>query len=227
MKFRILLILLLAGFTTQAQTTYTKWALEAGGGIHGSSDPYTPGYGQGDFNFPQVFVGGRYMFNENIGLRASLGYLSMTEGDQSQEFKSSYWRGSLEGLLDVNQLFELWNPASPFTILLHAGGGLSRANYNDLNFSGTGDPQQANQDRADNLIHFTGGIMPQYRINDRVSLFADLSYFQHMSQSYTWDGYSAMSEVSQGDGGIWMASIGIVFNLTTARKPWDCRSLYR
>ena len=225
MKFRFLLILIIAGFSVQAQTNYTKWALEAGGGIHGSSDPYSPGYFQESINLPQLFLGGRYMFNENVGLRMTLGYLSMNEGEDSEEFDSSYLRASLEGLLDLNQLLEMWEPESRFTILLHAGGGISRMSY-DLNSNQFPDPGEANTDRADNLVHFTGGVMPQYRINDRISVFADVSYFGHLAQSYTWDGYSAMSEVPGGDGGIWMASIGIVFNLQSARSRWDCRSLY-
>lgn len=222
MRYPILLILLIAGFTSQAQSTYTKWALEAGGGIHGSSGPYLMGFSQNDVNFPQVFAGGRYMFNENFGLRGTLGYLSMNDADDSNEFKTHYYRGTLEGLVDLNELFEMWNPASGFTVILHGGGGLSRANFKQIQNSS--DTTATIPGRADNLLHYTIGIMPQYGISERISLFADLSYFGHISQSYTWDGHLG---VNDNNGEIWMASIGIVFNLTSARKSWDCTSRFR
>lgn len=220
MKFRILLILLFAGVTSQAQSTYTKWALEAGGGIHGSSGPYLQGFSQSDINLPQVFGGGRYMFNENFGLRGTIGYLSMSDGGDSNEFKTHYYRGSLEVLVDLNELFEMWNPAGGFTILLHGGGGLSRANFKQIDSSAT---TTTSPGKADNLLHYTAGIMPQYQISEKISLFADFSYFGHISQSYTWDGHAPVDK----NGEIWMASIGIVFNLKSARKPWDCTSRFR
>lgn len=224
MNFRVLLIILFLSSAVSAQSTYTKWALEAGGGIHGSSSPFTAGYSQEDISLPQLFVGGRYMFNEKVGLRATLGYLSMSEAEESESFSSSYYRASLEAMLDLNRLLQMWDPDSRFTVLLHAGGGFSHVSYGDL------DPTEvsgnANTDRADNLAHFTGGIMPQYRLNERLSLFADFSLFGHVAQSYTWDGHWDLSEVPGGDGRIWNVSIGIVYDLKTARSRWNCRSVF-
>lgn len=224
MNFRIFLVALLLCGSLSAQTNYTKSALEAGGGVHGTSSPFTPGYFQEDFNLPQVFVGGRYMLNENVGLRATLGFLSMSEAEESQSFNSSYFRTSLEAMLDLNRLLEIWNPDSRLTIFLHAGGGYSHVNYGDLD-SGE-DPGITNTDRADNLGHFTGGFMPQYRLNERFSLFADFSFFGHVAQSYTWDGHRYLEEVPGGDGRIWNASVGIVYNLKTARSRWNCKPVF-
>src|SRR5690554_3375459 len=173
MTLRVFLIVLLLSGSASAQTTYTKWALEAGGGIHGTSSPFTSGYFQEDINLPQVFIGGRYMLNENVGLRATLGYLSMSEAEESLSFNSSYFRATLEAMLDLNRLLEIWNPDSRFTIFLHAGGGFAHVSYGNLD--PTVDPGITNTDRADNLGHFTGGIMPQYRLSERFSVFADFS----------------------------------------------------
>ena len=223
-NFRIFLIALLFSGSITAQTTYTKWALEAGGGIHGSSSPFTEGYFQEDFNLPQAFIGGRYMLNENVGLRATLGYLSMSEAEESSTFNSSYFRASLEAMLDLNRLLEIWDPDSRFTVFLHAGGGFSHVSYGDLD--STEDPGISNTDRADNLGHFTGGIMPQYRLSEQISLFADFSFYGHVAQSYTWDGHRFLEEVPGGDGQIWNASIGIVFDLKTARSRWNCKPVF-
>lgn len=205
MKFRILFVLLIIGYTSQAQSTYSKWALEAGFGIHGSSKPYGMLYTQGNFSFPQVSIGGRYMFNESIGVRASAGYLSMNEGGDSREFDTDYFRGSLEGLLDLKHLLRVWDRRSPFTVIGHAGGGLSRAEFD-------------NTGRSDNMLHFTIGAMPQYTLNDKWSLYGDISYFGHKSQSYTWEG-----EPGGGNGNAWTLSIGVVYNLHSERIPWARR----
>lgn len=200
MKFRILLILLIAGYTSQAQSTYTKLALEVGIGIHGSSEPYGMLFTQGDFSFPQVSLGGRYMFNEYIGVRASAGYLAMSEGGNSLDFKTDYFRGSLEGLLDLNHLLRVWDRQSPITVMGHAGGGLSRAEFNN--------------GEADNMVHFTLGLMPQYTLNDKWSIYGDFSYFGHKSQSYTWEG-----TIGGSDGNAWTLSFGVVYTLGTNRTP--------
>ena len=202
MKFRILLILLIIGYTSQAQSTYSKWALEGGVGAFKASDTYSDGYSKSsDISFPQISLGGRYMFNETYGLRATGGYLPMKAESQNDgpSRSTNYFRGSLEGIVDLNHFLRMGNPQSPFTVMAHAGGGGSKVG-------------------GDFFFHYTAGLMPQYKINDKVSLFGDISYFGHKYQNITWD-----NRVGQDDGHIWAATIGVVYTLDTDRIPWSRR----
>lgn len=201
MKFRTLLIVMLVvGYTSNAQETYTKWALEAGLGVFNASDTHTSGYSQSDIGFPEFSLGGRYMFNETIGLRATGGYLRMSSGSESpNEFKTNYYRASIEGIVNLGQFFGMGNPHTRFNVMAHAGGGVSKV-------------------QSEIFLHYTLGIMPQFELSDKVSLFGDISYFGHKYQSATWDG-----ALNDGNGNIWSVTVGVVYSLGTDRIPWSRR----
>jgi len=143
--------------------------------------------------------GGRYMFNNKFGLQLDLGY-DLISNDRfgkngiSLPFKSHYFRSSVQGVLDIGRVFAFENFTDRFSLLFHSGSGISFLT------------SKVNP-KTDRMLNFLFGITPQYKLTERVSLNADLSFIWHIYQQYTFDMYNPV--YNRGfDGFLCNASIG-------------------
>src|SRR5690606_8087285 len=128
-KITLPLLAALLGFTSvnaQEGKPYNKWSLEFNGGLSKPMHQMTPGYASETFfGFVHADGGIRYMFNNKFGMKADFGYDYMKNGEDSDYFRTKYYRASLQGVANLGRImnFEEWTKT--FGLLAHAGAGYS------------------------------------------------------------------------------------------------------
>lgn len=176
-KFLLSLSIAVIAINVQAQKKdYNRLSVDFGLGVHNVSTPVSVGNELASPGFGFANIGVRYMFNTNFGVRGTLGYHEFTEASGTP-IKSNYYRTSLEGIANIGSLlgFEKWTQR--FNLLGYAGGGLSSLS--------TIQPV----DRGpDGIWHYVAGITPQFKLSNKVSLFADVSTIFHQYQDASFDG---------------------------------------
>ncbi|SEA37113.1 OmpA family protein [Bizionia paragorgiae] len=217
MKKLILPVLLLASAGLFAQDTdnvstneFNKWSIEVSGGVHKPARPMASGYFTNTPDFGQVGLGARYMVNEKFGLRLGLGYNNIEEDENSLPFESSYFRTSLEGVVNVGNILNFNSWTNTFGLLVHGGGGYSFMKYDS--------PVEI--DDKDQMLHMVAGITPMIKLGNRVALFGDVSAIGNIRQSRTFDG-TAVSHTKGVDGFLVNASVGLNIYLGKADTHAD------
>mgnify|MGYP003630651673 CR=1 FL=1 len=188
---------------------YNRWSIELEAGVHKPAIPFTPGY---YVNTPDLWQGGlgvRYMFNEKFGAKLDFGYNSIESDENSQPFKSEYYRTSLQGVVNVGNVLNFRSWTNTFNLLIHGGMGYS-ANK----------PSEPNEfDSADQMLNLMAGITPQIRLGNSVALTGDLSVLGHVRHTQTWDGAQPLNAVVTNNstrglnGYLVNASIGLTLYL--------------
>ncbi|NJN49916.1 MAG: outer membrane beta-barrel protein [Polaribacter sp.] len=191
--------------TTSTAQDFNRWSLDIGAGVHQVATPLSPGFRTENPGLWQANIGIRRMFNEKFGLRADFG-INKIEGDMTNPFESTLFRGTLEGVVNAGNLlnFDTWT--SKVNLLVHAGMGVASIS-NDLPFN-------ANNQSIAQVVY---GFTPQYKISDRISLFVDFSTFHNFYQERTFDGATNLSS-KENNASIYNFSMGVNFALVTLKN---------
>ena len=151
-----------------------KWSLGLGFNTHYPTVPVAT-----SVKLPWGLNGNvRYMFNSKFGLSANMGYDKFSPRNENITSDANVLSSNIQGVINLTDVlgFDTWTKT--IGLQLHAGAGLSNLWSADNN---------AKFGKGDKFINFTGGISPVFRLGDRVSLFADLSFIGTLSQSHTFD----------------------------------------
>lgn len=221
MKKSILAFLLLATGVLAAQETeattqneknndYNQWSIEVSGGVHKPSRPFAEGYYTNTPSFGQGQLGVRYMFNEKFGLRLGLGYNNIEGDDKSLPFKTSQYRSTLEGVVNLTSLLNFSDWTKTVGLLIHGGAGYSIMDYKS----------PVAIEGKDNMLNIMGGITPMVKVGRSVALFGDVSAIGNIRQTYTVDG-TQLNNKRDVDGFMVNASIGLNIYLGDAEKQAD------
>ncbi|NND88567.1 MAG: OmpA family protein, partial [Flavobacteriaceae bacterium] len=147
----------------------------------------------------------RYMMNEKVGLRANVGYNKIEEDEEYLPFETSYYRATLEAVVNVGNVLEFSDFTNRFGLLFHSGGGYGLIDY------------KTPVDRADNdhVFNVSAGITPQFRITDRIAFFTDLTLMSNIGMNRSWDGTERITSASRriDDGLLYNVSAGITLYL--------------
>lgn len=213
MKKFLLAIILVSAFTTvSAQTEsekatdavsesgYNRWSFELNGGVNKPSKPFTAGYYTATPSPFNVDLGVRYMFNNKIGMKADVGYYNFENKNKSLEFKSQYYRTSLQGVLNMGRILNFETFTNRFGFLLHAGGGYSQF-------------RSDNHDFTDGLGHIIAGITGQFKLTERIVLNGDFTSLTGLFQNKTFDGNSSTTDERGFVGGVFSGTIGVTVYL--------------
>lgn len=154
---------------------YNKWSIDLGAGIHTIGVPLSSGYnasplGQGNF-------GVRYMLNNRFGLRFDIGFSKFNESKGTPAFDANYYRASMEGVVNIGNVLNFNSWSKRINLLLHAGGGFSSLNTLSPTING-----------GDGMVNLLVGLTPQFKISDKISVFADFSSIIHFAQENSIDG---------------------------------------
>ena len=190
---------------TENVSDYNKWSLELQGGANKTIAPHANGYFSETPGFFNANLGVRYMFNPKFGLKLSGGYDRLKEGENSEHFRSHFYRVDLSGVANLGRVLNFEDWTNTFGLLAHLGGG-----YGILKMDGAdGSPFE----NSDQMILVSAGLTPQVKLSDRIVLTGDLSYTKTISQDKTFD-YTENSPLSRGfDGSLWNATLGLTFYL--------------
>ena len=166
---------LLSSLTQINAQEYDKWSLDLGGGIHQIGAPISNGYSENILG--QGHLGVRYMFNERFGLRLDLGYNKFDANEFSQPFNSNFYRATLEGVINAGNLLNFNTWTKRINLLAHGGLGFSILNTTFPVVSGN-----------DYVATLNFGLTPQFKISDRIAIFADFSSLINFNQALTFNG---------------------------------------
>ena len=196
----------LMSFFASAQD-YDHWSIDIGGGIHQVGSTLSPGFSENIFG--QGHIGYRYMFNEKFGLRLDLGYNSFTANEDSQPFTSNYYRASLEGVVNLGSVLKFHTWTNRFNLLAHGGVGAASLNITDPVDNG-----------GDVMFAMNFGITPQFKLNNRFSLFLDFSSIIHFYQEDNFDG-GPNSATRESNISLFNTSIGLNIALGKNKQSAD------
>jgi outer membrane protein OmpA-like peptidoglycan-associated protein len=123
------------------------------------------------------------MINNRVGVMTSISYDYIDV--YNSNINTNYWRTSVEGVVNVGDLlrFDTWTKR--IGLLIHGGAGFSHLWVKkELRPIDPADPLFKG---IDDMINWTFGATPQFKINEHISLNADLRFTFHTRQSYRWD----------------------------------------
>jgi OOP family OmpA-OmpF porin len=175
--------------------------LDLGYGVSNAVEPFTSGYRSPTFDIVHANLGFRVLMNRLFGYRLHLGYDQITAAPNSLPFKSTYYRGSAEAVVDLGELLRFKDFTTVFGLFLHGGVGYSRL-YGSGKSTGMG--------------HFINGLNVNLYLAKRLSLFFDLTRVNHVYQQVTFDLQSPHNEKGF-DGMMFNMSLGITLNFSKLR----------
>lgn len=159
------------------QDFFDQTRIEIGAGWHTIAPPTNNIKGSEFSSFNSFYGGLHYALNEVWGLRGTYAYHNFEHKDLSQRNLTQHKlmleiTYSLGSALTGDYRYTDFNN---FDVLAHAGFGASlmKREVNSGN---------------DYLSNIQLGIMPSYKIGDRIALHADFSYVINGSQNYTFSG---------------------------------------
>lgn len=208
-KITLPLIAALLGFSNmnaQEGLPYNKWSIDVNGGLTKPSQPMTAGTNGNTFGFIHADAGVRYMFNNKFGIKADFGYDYMKNGDDSDYFRTKYYRTSLQGVANLGRImnFEEWTKT--FGLLAHAGAGYS--------WMTPGKDAVTNIYEKDEMAHMIIGLTGQVKLGNRVALNADFTMINNVDQNITFDGKSTTDANDRAfNGTLYNATLGLSFYL--------------
>jgi outer membrane protein OmpA-like peptidoglycan-associated protein len=170
------------------ETPFNKWSVELAGGFNKPARTMTAGYRTAVVSPYVADLGVRYMLNNKFGVKADFGYNSFTQGDDSKNFDTKYYRVDLQGVANLGRImsFETWTKS--IGLLGHAGVGLSFLEREDPSYK---------KDRMGNLM---AGLTGQIKLSDRISLTGDFTTIVNARQDLAFDGASSVA--SRGFSGV-------------------------
>lgn len=180
---------------------YNRFSVELSAGLQKNGKPATDGYFTATPSFGQYGLGFRYMLNNRFGLRLGLGMNRFENADNSLPFKTNYYRGSLEGVMNLYSLLNMDSFGKSFGVLLHGGVGYSVLMAKEPVDKG-----------KDQMLHAMVGLSPQIKLGRRVALTTDISFLTHIRQHRTWDGVSNNPQLGVG-GNLVNLSAGLTIYL--------------
>jgi OmpA-OmpF porin, OOP family len=183
----------------------SKLFLDLGAGSTNAVEPYSPGYRSSTFGFIHANLGVRYMMNARFGYRVQAGYdqIKSAPAGLSLPFKSTYYRGSAEAIIDLGEVLRFNEFTTLFGLLLHGGVG-----YSSLSGSG----------KTAGMGHFINGLTMQAHFGSSFDLFLDLTRVNSVHQQITFDMQNPYNEKGF-DGMIFNMSLGCSIKLSkTARR---------
>lgn len=192
--------------------SYNKWTVELSTGMSKGSQPYTSGYFSSDpgselgkFVFNNYNLGVRYMFSPTFGVKTDFTYDKFENVSKSNSlpFETEQLRFDLQGVVNGARLFDIQDELGRFNFLLHLGGVYSR-------FSPKleGNP---NYDKTENNVGIIFGIMPEFRIGKKFSIFADIYGITNFRQHFAWDGNSSEPD-NNLTGSMVNVSVGLTYS---------------
>lgn len=157
-----------------------RWSVGVAVGAH---DAVAPSKGATRlYQIQHVGLNGRYMMNNRVGIMLDVNYDFMDFINRS--YNTHYMRTSLQGVINAGDILHFPQIMPRIGLLVHGGGGMSNMwSDNNPNI----DRSEKLAKRSDEMLNFVFGLTPQFMLNDKWSLNADLSFIFHARQTNRFD----------------------------------------
>ncbi|WP_400076391.1 cell envelope biogenesis protein OmpA [Winogradskyella sp. R77965] len=178
----------------------SKWkALFAVGFNYPLSNGFIKGGNAQRINFPTVNLGVQHMLRSNYGVKLDYGFNRSKSRDESLDFKINYSRINAQFVFDPSQYIGFL--PSRLRTILHAGPGFSFAKP----LGNLGDNKQS-------FLNIMGGMELHFAINEKVSVYGDLSYIYGLTSLDDYD--PVLSGLGAFNGNVLNATIGLAVSLS-------------
>lgn len=183
----LFLLTIPSALNAQDEKNMNRLSIDANIGATNAVRPYATGYWSNTVGLFHTNLGARYMFNNNFGIKLDVGFDRLKNdefGDNgnSLEFRAQYIRTSFQLVANIGRLMHFENFAPRFGLLIHGGAGYStNKNSNGPLFGNWDSPDK------DNMVNFIVGLTPQFKLNSKLSINADIALVNHIYQQRTWD----------------------------------------
>lgn len=186
-----------------SQTDYNKWSLDLGLGINKAWAQR----GQATrIGFPQIAIGGRYMINNDFGLKLGLDYNRFKNKDLFTPIDLYSVTGS--AVVNVGHLLRFETFAPKLGLLANIGAGASFEPF-------------SSSSAVDKMLHGTVGFTPQYRITEKIAVNLTLSSTLNILQQRRFDGTKINTQT--GPDGVYSnlsAGVSIYFGERNDHADW-------
>ncbi len=183
------------GMVNAQDKPYNKWSIDLNGGFAKPARTLSSGYSAETFKNLHLDGGVRYSLNNKFGVKASFGYDKINNWTNNANLESSYYRTSLEGVVNLGRVLNFENWTKVINVQAHAGGGYSWL---------TGDAFSGN----DKMGHLMAGLTGQVKLHRRIALNADFTVIQNTQQDKNWDGLNNTNR-SVFQGTMFNATVGL------------------
>ena len=146
-------------------------------------------------NFVQANA--RYMFNNRFGIGGSLQYNNFKIGNSG--YRTNYMNFSVHGFMNIGDMLKMSELTdNKLGLLIHGGMGIGSMWQKGFWDSLGIEPNTPFFKKSDDMLVWSFGATPQFKLNEQIALNADLSFYFHNKQSYTFD----MQHINHRKGGI-------------------------
>ena len=212
-RFFLFISLLIIGsiassLLAQEKSFLNRITLEAGGGYNIPVSPDRDDISTSNFTGLRGFyLATNYELSNTTGLRFTYANNSFQDKNDSS-MGLTHHKFMAEGTFNIIQWIEMVQ--NPFEIIAHAGAGISLGKSkltSDIDKMGT----------------LQVGLMPLFRITNKISIHADAAYVINLRQNYFYDGRQATLDGSQTEGEYFMFNIGVGvrFWVNSKQETWD------
>ena len=164
-------------------------------------------------------IHGRYMLNNRFGIKVDAAYdkFKWTRLDNP----TNYYRISIQPTINLTDILRYGSLNKKIGLLFHAGLGYSFMKNKGItdNLEPTSPLMELGS--IDKMMHSIVGLTPQFKINERICINADLSMLFHVRQNRTFDFQYQLPAEAGFTGSFINLSIGASYYLGKKSKHID------
>jgi OOP family OmpA-OmpF porin len=214
MKTSLLLLLLLALSATAQDYNRSSVGLSIGGhdGMHNTLHTTRV------YQFTHYEANYRYMLNNRVGLKFDAGFDNFKFSDGHPATKAL--RFSIQPVFNLTDLLHMNDFSERLGMQLHIGGGYATM-WNKTQLSGPAELFTAQEGSVDEMLQGIIGLSPMFKVSDKFSLQADISFMGNIRQNNGFD-FEATPMQGGGFSGYYAsATIGFNYYLGKSAKHAD------
>ncbi len=211
--------------------SYNRLTFEFMTGFADGNYPYGYGFSPGDkksvidhFTINNFDLGIRYMMTPKFGFRANFAYSNFTDSDNtSLPYESTQLTFAFQGVVNAARILD-FKQDSRFGLLGHAGVQVASltSKTKEMMDPVLGKVPNPVLDKTEYHGGFVAGVTPQYRVSNKLAIFADLSAYFNYRQHFNWDGTSSGSNLR---GRKTTLSIGLTYSIGKDNMHGDWKVL--
>lgn len=214
MKTSLLLLLLLT-FSANAQD-YNRSSI--GLSIGGHDGMHNTLHTTRVYQFTHYEAAYRFMFNNRVGLKFDTGFDNFKFTDGHPATKAL--RFSIQPVFNLTDLLHMNDFSERLGMQLHVGGGYATM-WNKTQLSGPAELFTAQEGSVDEMLQGIIGLSPMFKVSDKFSLQADISFMGNIRQNNGFD-FEATPMQGGGFSGYYAsATIGFNYYLGKSAKHAD------
>ncbi|MFN5440469.1 MAG: hypothetical protein ACK5AR_01265, partial [Flavobacteriia bacterium] len=214
MKTSLLLLLLLT-FNANAQD-YNRSSI--GLSIGGHDGMHNTLHTTRVYQFTHYEAAYRFMFNNRVGLKFDTGFDNFKFSDGHPATKAL--RFSIQPVFNLTDLLHMNDFSERLGMQLHVGGGYATM-WNKTQLSGPAELFTAQEGSVDEMLQGIIGLSPMFKVSDKFSLQADISFMGNIRQNNGFD-FEATPMQGGGFSGYYAsATIGFNYYLGKSAKHAD------